>query len=251
MNHSNYGAAVAVVFALMLQGCNAQAEKTDVAGGKAVELDTHEKRLSYATAFDFRKQISQNELPLDMDAFQAGLRDAFGDKSQRLTDAEMNAEIQIFVAELRNRLEAVQKATAGDVEPGEVNVGEQGRYLSENMLTSGVVTVQSGLQYEIIRDGDGARPQPGDRVEVHYRGTLIDGTEFDSSYTNGKPSVFPVSGLIAGWSEALLMMPVGSHWRLVIPPQLAYGGIGNGNKVPANAVLIFDVELIDVIDDTP
>jgi FKBP-type peptidyl-prolyl cis-trans isomerase FklB len=123
-------------------------------------------------------------------------------------------------------------------------------FLKENGARDGVVTLPSGLQYEILTDADGPKPAATDRVTTHYRGTLIDGTVFDSSYDRGQPATFPLNGVIAGWTEALQLMSVGSKWRLFIPPELAYGARAQG-PIPANSTLIFDVELIEIAEAEP
>ena len=120
-------------------------------------------------------------------------------------------------------------------------------YLEENAKRDGVITTASGLQYEVLKQGDGPIPTASNTVKVNYRGTLIDGTEFDSSYSRGEPSTFPVSGVIPGWTEALLLMNVGSEYRLVVPPSLAYGEQGAGSVIGPNEVLIFEVELLEIL----
>ena len=242
----------AALVILLLQACSEQAVKSSSTDADTSEpgLQTREERLSYAAAYDFRTQIQNNELPLDMDAFLAGLEDAFGGGEPRLSMEEMDAEVQTFVAELRYRKEREIQEFRMQRYGGEdsFKLTKQYQYLANNMKRGGVVTVQSGLQYQIIRIGTGARPQRGEWVKIHFRGSLTDGSEFDSSYANGQPSIFPVSKLIAGWSEAIQMMQVGGHWQLVIPPALAYGEYGNGGNVPPNAVLILDVELIGIVN---
>nr|WP_281411974.1 FKBP-type peptidyl-prolyl cis-trans isomerase [Motiliproteus sediminis] len=125
---------------------------------------------------------------------------------------------------------------------------EAGRvFLAENARRQGVVTTATGLQYRIIREGSGTRPQLTDRVRAHYRGTLIDGTPFDSSYDRGEPAVFPVNRLIPGWTEALQLMPAGSHWELFVPAELAYGKRSPSPKIPSNSALVFELELLQVL----
>lgn len=121
------------------------------------------------------------------------------------------------------------------------------RFLTANAKKAGVNTLPSGLQYQIIKQGEGAKPVPTDKVKCHYHGTLIDGTVFDSSVERGEPAVFPVNGVIAGWTEALQLMPVGSKWRLFIPSGLAYGDVAAGQKIGPGSTLIFDVELLDIV----
>ena len=124
-------------------------------------------------------------------------------------------------------------------------------FLAANKVKPGVVTTASGLQYKVITEGNGPQPKATDTVTVDYRGTLIDGTEFDSSYKRGQPATFPVSGVIKGWTEALQLMPVGSKWQLFIPPQLGYGDRGAGNSIPPNSTLIFEVELLSIQQKQP
>ncbi len=119
-------------------------------------------------------------------------------------------------------------------------------FMTTNGESEAVSTLDSGLQYEVFAQGEGPQPQSTDTVKVHYRGTFIDGTEFDSSYSRDEPSVFPVTGVIAGWTEALLMMPSGSKWRIVIPPNLAYGEFGAGNVIGPNETLVFEIELLSI-----
>jgi FKBP-type peptidyl-prolyl cis-trans isomerase FklB len=128
----------------------------------------------------------------------------------------------------------------------EKNKNDGEAFLAENAKKQGVITLPSGLQYKIIKPGTGRKPKPTDEVTTHYRGTLIDGTEFDSSYRRGEPTSFPVNGVIAGWTEALQLMPVGAKWQLFIPPHLAYGERGAGGQIGPNATLIFEVELIAI-----
>ena len=127
------------------------------------------------------------------------------------------------------------------------NIEEGTAFLAENAQKEGVVTLESGLQYEIITEGDGPRPTLEDQVKVHYKGTLIDGTEFDSSYQRGQPATFAVSGVIAGFTEALMFMGVGSHYRFFIPSDLAYGEAGRGGPIGPNTVLIFEMELLEIL----
>jgi FKBP-type peptidyl-prolyl cis-trans isomerase len=185
-----------------------------------------------------------------MDAFLLGLHDAFNESEPRMSLAEMNASIQTFMAELNYRQELeIQKARMERYGSADLQqTTTQYKFLASHMKKSGVVTVQSGLQYELIRPGYGERPKRSDWVKVHFKGTLIDGTEYDSSYSKGEPSIFPVSQLVSGWSEAIQMMQVGGRWRLVIPPNLAYGEHGDGDKIPPNAVLIIDMELIGIVE---
>ena len=142
------------------------------------------------------------------------------------------------------KMEASRKANAGIIETNH-KAGEA--FLAENKTKPGVVTTASGLQYMVIKEGTGPKPQPSDKVKCHYHGTLIDGTVFDSSIDRGEPIEFPVTGVIQGWVEALQLMPVGSKWKLFIPPSLAYGDNAAGPKITPGSTLIFDVELLDIV----
>jgi FKBP-type peptidyl-prolyl cis-trans isomerase FklB len=135
-------------------------------------------------------------------------------------------------------------------EKAEKNLVESEKFLAENKAKEGVKTTASGLQYKVLKEGEGPSPKVGDTVTVNYRGTLIDGTQFDSSYDRGEPATFPLTGVIPGWTEALQLMKKGSKWMLYIPPNLAYGERGAGNRIPPNSTLIFEVELIS-FQETP
>jgi FKBP-type peptidyl-prolyl cis-trans isomerase len=234
-----------ILSVIALAGCGEQQRQKEQPQGSDIELDTHEKRLSYATAYDFHKQVMGNGLPLDMDVFLMGLKDAFGDAKPRMTEAEMNADIKVFVEDMESRRPKFTIEKSEDFD----RVVSQAAFMSAHMQKSGVTTLPNGLQLEVLRDADGPRPTQSDMVRVKYRGTLWDGTEFDASDPEGS-SVFPVSGVIKGWSEALKMMPVGAKWQLVIPPDLAYGDAGYGDKIPGKAVLIFDIELLEILGKT-
>lgn len=203
------------------------------AGDASSELDTEKKRFSYAMGV----VISQNILPqkdtLDMNAFLRALDDVLRKGGPMLLSEE---EIQkILLARQEKSLEA-----AGD------NRAKGIAFLEENGKKDGMVTTASGLQYTVLKTGKGAKPSKDDKVEVHYRGTLIDGTEFDSSYSRGEPATFGVSQVIQGWQEALQLMPQGSKWRVFVPSDLAYGERGAGNLIGPHATLVFEVELLNI-----
>jgi FKBP-type peptidyl-prolyl cis-trans isomerase len=179
-------------------------------------------------------------VPMDVDAFTAGLRDALTGAQPRLTQEEIGAEMQAYQEQAMAEQQAAQAALA------EANAAAAAAFLEENATREGVVVTDSGLQYEVIEAGEGPVPGPDDTVEVHYSGTLIDGTEFDSSYARGETVTFGVGQVIPGWTEALQLMPVGSKWKLVIPPELGYGAGGAGQAIGPNAALVFDVELISI-----
>jgi FKBP-type peptidyl-prolyl cis-trans isomerase FklB len=165
----------------------------------------------------------------------AGLKDGLGGTKPRIQEAEMQAAFSTIQ----------QTATAAAAAAGEKQLAAGKEYLAKNKARAGVTETASGLQYEVLVKGNGPKPKTSDTVKVHYHGTLIDGTVFDSSVQRGEPVEFAVTGVIRGWTEALQLMPVGSKWKLTIPPALGYGSRPNG-KIPANAVLVFEVELLGV-----
>jgi FKBP-type peptidyl-prolyl cis-trans isomerase len=220
-----------------LAGCNQQSGSTADA---EVALDTPTKRLSYGFAYRMGQRMQADGMNLDADAYSAGMRDAMAGTTSRLTDEEINAEMVAF----QERLEAEQQANQAAL--AEANATASAAFLAENAAREGVVVTDTGLQYEILEAGEGAQPGPEDTVEVHYRGTLIDGTEFDSSYSRGQTVTFGVGQVIAGWTEALQLMPAGSKWKLYIPSELGYGAGGAGQMIGPNAALVFEVELLSI-----
>ena len=169
-----------------------------------------------------------------------GIKDQFNKKTLRVAEEESESVMRKFSAKMNKRQSEKNKLLAKEA----MEVGN--KFLEENRKKKGVVTTESGLQYLILKQGDGPKPEKTDKVKVHYRGTTIDGVEFDSSYKRGKPALFPVTGVIKGWIEALLLMNVGSKYKLFIPPELAYGSQGAGPRIGPNAVLIFEIELLDI-----
>ena len=238
-----YALPLALAAVVTLQACNQQAGDSAAPAPSApavAQLDTTEQRLSYGIAYTLGQRMKADEVPMDVDAFAAGLRDALTGAEPRLTEEEIGAEMQAYQEQAAAEQQAAQAALA------EANEAAAVAFLAENATREGVVVTDSGLQYEIIEAGDGPIPGPDDTVEVHYSGTLIDGTEFDSSYTRGETVTFGVGQVIPGWTEALQLMPVGSKWKLVIPPELGYGAGGAGQVIGPNAALVFDVELISI-----
>jgi FKBP-type peptidyl-prolyl cis-trans isomerase len=187
------------------------------------------------------QRIKQESFSIDADAFSQGVKDAIDGAEQLMSQEEIMTEMQAF----QQQQMAQQEEEAGKI--AEQNMAKGESFLVENGTKDGVLTTESGLQYKIITAGSGAKPEATDTVEVHYAGTLIDGTEFDSSYTRGATVSFPVNGVIPGWTEALQLMSVGSKWQLFIPSALAYGPGGTGGgPIGPNATLIFDVELVSI-----
>ena len=204
-------------------------------------LDTPEKRLSYGIALRMGERMVADGMTMDVDAYAQGMRDAFAGAEPRLTEEEITAEMMAFQEKLQSERDAEQAALSeGNAEAGAA-------FLAENAQREGVMVTESGLQYEVLQAGDGDSPGLDDQVEVHYRGTLIDGTVFDSSYDRGQTVTFGVTQVIAGWTEALQLMQEGSKYKLYIPSELAYGAGGAGQLIGPNATLVFEVELIDVV----
>ncbi|WP_295473187.1 FKBP-type peptidyl-prolyl cis-trans isomerase [uncultured Pseudomonas sp.] len=202
-----------------------------------VNLSTDETRVSYGIGRQLGDQLRDNPPPgVDLQAIVAGLTDAFNGQPSRVGQEELSAAFkairQVMQAEAAAKAE---KAAAAGV-----------AFLADNAKREGVTTLASGLQFEVLTAGDGAKPTREDQVRTHYHGSLIDGTVFDSSYDRGEPAEFPVGGVIAGWTEALQLMNTGSKWRLYVPSELAYGAQGVGS-IPPHSVLVFDVELLAVL----
>lgn len=207
------------------------------AGAKPQSL---EDRASYIIGFNLGSNLKQQEIPVSTEVIIRGLRDGLSGAQAALTDEEIQAAMKEFQEKMGAQQQAKMKAA------GEKNKKEGDEFLAANKSKPGVTTTASGLQYQITQPGTGPKPKPEDRVTVHYKGTLIDGKVFDSSYDRGQPATFGVNQVIPGWVEALQLMNVGSKARLVIPPSLAYGENGAGQDIGPNAVLIFDVELIGI-----
>jgi FKBP-type peptidyl-prolyl cis-trans isomerase FklB len=202
------------------------------------DLTNSKQKTSYAIGLDIATKLKRQELDLDAKALTAGIADGFAGKPA-LTEEEQKAVIMDLQKNATAKAEEKYKAAAGT----NLKAGEA--FLAANAKKDGVKTTASGLQYKVIKSGTGPSPKPTDTVKVHYNGTLIDGTVFDSSVRRGVPATFPVNGVIPGWTEALQLMRVGDKWQLVIPSKLAYGEEGPGPIGP-NSVLIFDVELLGI-----
>ena len=203
-------------------------------------LDTPRAKASYAVGLNIGKSLRRDSVDIDPIIFQQGLKDGLEGGKALLTDDEMKTTMTAVQADLRKRQEAEM------AQAGEVNKKEGDVFLAANKTKEGVVTLPSGLQYKILKEGTGAKPTASDTVVCNYKGTLIDGKEFDSSYKRGQPATFPVGQVIKGWTEALQIMPVGSKWQLFIPSELAYGPRGPSPDIGPNATLIFEVELLSI-----
>jgi FKBP-type peptidyl-prolyl cis-trans isomerase len=211
---------------LFAAACNSQKETKTA-------LTTNADSVSYSIGVNIGTTLHRQGVNIQPDAFIRGIKDASDSSSKRLIpDEKMNEVMTVYQQKLiAERSEKAKK--------------EGDSFLAENKTKPGVITTGSGLQYKIITEGKGKKPRPTDQVIIHYRGTLTDGTEFDNSYKRGEPITLPVSGVIAGWTEALQLMPVGSKWQLFIPPNLGYGERSTGT-IPPGSTLIFDVELLGI-----
>jgi FKBP-type peptidyl-prolyl cis-trans isomerase FklB len=200
---------------------------------------TQEQKGAYALGQQLGGDLKDGGVEVDIDMLAAGIKDAYAGTSL-LDDTEIASAMENLQREMMEKQMAQREKAAKE------NLREGQAFLSENAQKDGVETTESGLQYEVIEKGSGKTPTPESTVTVHYRGTLIDGTEFDSSYRRGEPATFPVNGVIAGWTEALQLMSEGAKYKLYIPADLAYGERGAGQAIGPNETLIFDVELISV-----
>jgi len=204
-----------------------------------LKLLTKKDSLSYAIGFAMASNLKQQNISVNAATFSRAIKDALNNQPLSLDEASIQGVLQQFQQEMQ------AKANAEKSKEGAVNKVMGEKFLTENKTKTGVVTLPSGLQYQIIKEGTGAKPGPTDQVKTHYHGTLIDGKVFDSSVDRGEPVTFGVNQVIKGWTEALQLMPVGSKWKLFIPSDLAYGEFGPPSIGPSQT-LIFDVELISI-----
>ena len=207
----------------------------------AAPLETLDQRLSYIMGSNLAGQFKRDDVKFDFDAFKLAVDEVMEGKTHTLSDEEKRKSIM----EIQKRSADKQAAKAAEQSAANVTAGKE--YLEANAKKEGVVVTKSGLQYKEITEGKGEIPTAGQKVKVHYKGTLIDGTEFDSSYKRGTPATFPVTGVIKGWIEALQLMNVGDKFELAIPSELAYGKRGSGAKIGPDTTLLFDVELLEIV----
>ena len=199
-------------------------------------LKNQKDKMSYIIGMDIGNNLKKQSIDVEPNILAKGVKDALTGGKPLLTEQEIRETMTAFQNEMRVKQEVVARKNK-----------EQGdSFLAENKKKEGVKTLQSGLQYKVIKVGVGKKPKLNDYVTTHYRGTLIDGTEFDSSYKRGQPTTFQVSGVIPGWTEALQLMETGAKWQLFIPSNLAYGERGSGGVIGPNATLIFEIELISI-----
>ena len=209
----------------------AQAEKA---------LKTENDKISYSIGLSIGQRMKAQGVNVDPTMVAQGLRDGLKGNKPKLTNQEMSAVMQAFQKKQQARQAEMQQAA------GSKNRKEGEMFLLGNKKNKGVVTTASGLQYQIMKTGKGKTPKATDTISAHYRGTLIDGKEFDSSYKRGQPATFPVNGVIKGWQEALQLMTVGSKWKIWVPSDLGYGSRGAGAMIGPDATLIFEIELLEI-----
>jgi FKBP-type peptidyl-prolyl cis-trans isomerase FklB len=204
-------------------------------------------KVSYSLGVDIGRTLQKFQLDLNESALSQGIADVLGNKPMALTDQELQETLQAFQQKMmQKQQEAMSKKQEEMKGVAEKNKADGKKFLDDNAKKTDVKTTASGLQYKVIKEGSGDKPKDSDVVETNYRGTTIDGKEFDSSAKHGSSFSFPVNGVIKGWSEALKMMPVGSKWQLYVPPDLAYGDEGYGDDIPPGSTLVFDVELLGI-----
>ena len=203
-------------------------------------LETNEQKRDYGLGIQMGRNFKNQGIEVDVELLVRGLRDALAGRMPLISEDELRRTMTAYRAELkRDRIDNARITAEENFKAGEA-------FLAENKTKEGVVTLPSGLQYKVLKAGKGPKPTDTDTVEVQYRGTLLDGTEFDSSFRNDKPATFVVKGSLPGWRQALLVMPVGSKWELYIPPRLAYGPRGTGLGVGPQATVIFEFELLAI-----
>ncbi len=212
----------------LLGGQHSSAQDTKPAEPEAA-LQTLDQRFGYAYGYQVARQLKRSGINIDLEQFNRAVRDALEDRESAMSDAE----VQAAFAEAQKVAEAAKAA-----------VGRA--FLEENGKKEGVKTLPSGLQYQVIQEGQGAKPEASDTVKVHYRGTLIDGSEFDSSYSRNEPASFPLNRVIPGWTEGVQLMSKGAKYRFFVPYDLGYGDQGSPPDIPPYSTLIFDIELLDI-----
>ncbi|HCQ32440.1 MAG TPA: hypothetical protein DIV54_02995 [Verrucomicrobiales bacterium] len=222
--------AACLLLVLLATGAPAQEPK----------LESDRDKASYLIGRNIGETINRDGIKLNIENLVVGLREGLSGKDSRISEADAAKVMETFQAEMQKQAEA--KAASASAE----NVAAGTKFLADNKKREGVKATESGLQYEIISAGKGEKPTPLDTVTVHYHGTLIDGTVFDSSIERQTPATFPVNGVIAGWTEALQLMQVGAKYKLFIPADLAYGKSGAGRDIGPNSTLIFEVELLSI-----
>lgn len=228
-----YRLTAAMIITAGLSACSSETADTQ-------KLESLQQKASYSYGVDVATRLKQQGIELDIKALNRGIADAYNDSELALSEEDRLQAKTSFQEQLRDELVKKQAEVA------QTNLAAGKAFLAENAKKPGVITTESGLQYKILASGDGKQPKETDTVTTHYKGTLIDGREFDSSYKRDKPATFPVKGVIKGWTEALQLMHVGDKWQLFIPSELAYGASKRSELIEANSTLIFEIELLGV-----
>ena len=257
MNRTTFHrAAVALSIALALAACKPAGDEADAGDDAATTATTEDAdalkieglpsekaQVSYMVGMDIGESLEQIEDQVDIDVVIQAMQATLAGEQAKLTEEQRQQVRQRFAAALQEKRVAEMQAKA------EANASEGAAFLAANKDKPGVETTESGLQYQVLEPGDGERPEASDVVRVHYKGTLLDGTEFDSSYARGEPAMFALEQVVPGWQEGIALMPVGSKYRLWIPSELAYGEMGTPNgEIGPNATLVFDVELLEIVE---
>ncbi len=214
-------------------------------GGKNLQrsdLETVQELYSYSIGYDIGRDLQQREAPFDLEALFQGIEDVLAENPPLLDPAERQQAMAALQLQLRDRFADERTAQ------GEVNREDGEAFLAENTGREGVIILPSGLQYQVLREGNGPKPELTDRVSVHYIGSLLDGTEFNNSYSSGTPIIFAVNRVVAGWTEVLQLMGVGAKWKVWLPPELGYGTAGRGTQIAPNATLEFEIELLSILE---
>jgi len=218
------------------------AQNQEPAVSSPVKLESTMEKGSYLIGHNIGSQLKGDDVDADINALIAGIKDGLSGKDSQIPAKDARSVMQAFQKVVQ------EKASSKAKVEGEKNLKEAKDFLAKNAKKAGVKTTPSGLQYEVITAGDGATPKATDKVRTHYKGTLLSGEVFDSSYDRGEPAEFPVNGVIKGWTEALQLMKVGSKWKLYVPLELGYGERGAGGAIGPNAALVFEVELLGIVE---
>lgn len=217
-----------------------QTAPTQTAPAQSASKMSDKEKTSYSIGLNIGMNLFEQEVTVDMPTLTKGIQDGLANAKPALTEDEIRTVLTNLQKEVQTKQQAKQKALA------EKNSKDAEAFLTANKAKEGIVTLPSGLQYKVITEGKGAKPAATDTVVTHYKGTFLDGQQFDSSYDRGEPATFTVNGVIPGWTEALQLMPVGSKWQLFVPSKLAYGEKGFQNVIPPNAALVFEIELVSI-----
>ena len=228
--------ALMMICLLLVVGCS-----NDGSAPTGVSIASPDDSISYALGYQIGLNMQSGTEIIDESILIAGMKDALAKGSCQIGEENVRPQLQAFQRKMSERQQAEAAAVA------EANKDAEAQFLAANKEKEGVVQLPSGLQYKVVTEGKGPKPKAEDKVRVHYTGRLIDGTKFDSSYDTNKPAEFQVRGVIKGWTEALQLMPVGSKWELYIPARLAYGARARGQHIKPHSMLVFDIELLDIV----